>query len=81
MYGVCHAEGNIGVLMRCSICGRQIKTAESCKRGYGPVCYRKKFGIDLRVSNRGEEESMKSSDYNLPGQISLEDYLQMLPGK
>lgn len=65
--------------MKCSICGRQLKNVQSVELGFGPVCYKRKFGITPRTSRKCVEvPAGKTSGYNLKGQISIEDYLQML---
>lgn len=69
--------------MKCGICGRKLKNAKSKELGYGPVCYKRKFGIASYTSSRDADASVPSeetADYNLPGQISMEDYLQTLLG-
>lgn len=63
--------------MKCSICGRKLRNPKSRELGYGPVCYKRKFGIAPHASRRDAEEA----DHNLPGQISMEDYLQTLLGQ
>lgn len=70
--------------MKCSICGRKLRNSKSRELGYGPVCYKRKFGIiphisysDTDVLAPAEEEA----DHNLPGQLSMEDYLQTLLGQ
>ena len=66
--------------MICGICGRKLKNAKSREHGYGPVCYKRKFGVSLQTS-RGDADVPASAgeeaNYNLPGQMSMEDYLQM----
>ena len=66
----------------CLICGRKLNNPQSKASGYGPVCYRKKFGIAPYIRQRDNnitvKEKKEADDYNLPGQISVEDYLQML---
>lgn len=68
--------------MKCSICGRRLSDPLSVERGYGPVCYKRKFGV---TSHARHEKSAPSTDetpdHGLPGQISLEEYLQMLSGR
>lgn len=66
--------------MKCSVCGRRLKSPRSQEVGYGPVCYRRLFGSSLRT---GEKDYQSSADvmanYEVSGQISIEDYLQTLP--
>ena len=71
-----------GRAMKCSICGRKLTTPLSRELGYGPVCYRRKFGTypsaDHRKENRARGED---SDYNIPGQISMDDFLKTVSGE
>lgn len=70
--------------MKCSICGRKLKNPKSRELGYGPVCYKRKFGITPHVSRRGADvpaPAVEEANLNLPGQISMEDYLQTLLGQ
>ncbi len=64
--------------MICLNCGRKLKSVASMEAGYGPVCYRKMFGISLRSSckNRVSEEA-DTPCYNIPGQMTIEEFLQM----
>lgn len=51
--------------------------------GYGPVCYKRKYSIARHSSCRNADMPVSAgdeTDHNLPGQISMEDYLQMLLG-
>lgn len=66
--------------MKCSICGRKLRNPKSKELGYGPVCYKRKFGITPHTSRKSADTPVpagEDADYNLPGQISMEDYLQM----
>lgn len=68
--------------MRCSICGRQLKNLQSMELGYGPVCYRRKYGAIPHADGRKRESSAGgNSACEVPGQISMDDYLEMDPGK
>lgn len=70
--------------MKCSICGRKLKNPKSRELGYGPVCYKRKFGIAPHASRRDADvpvPAVEEIDHNLPGQISMEDYLQTLLGQ
>jgi hypothetical protein len=62
--------------MKCAICGRLLKSAASRDLGYGPVCYRRKFGSKARI---GKEDSVQYPDdslcYEIPGQMTLDDFL------
>lgn len=61
--------------MTCSLCGRKLRSEKSREIGYGPVCYRRMFGSSLkrqRIRERG------SSGEDIPGQISIEEYLKSI---
>ena len=64
--------------MKCSVCGRKLKSPKSQKVGCGPVCYKRIFGSKLQFGNKGGPSSDAEVNYNIPGQISIDDYLQML---
>lgn len=68
--------------MKCSICGRRLSNSRSRELGYGPVCYKRKFGAIPHASKKsGHLSTDEVSDYNLPGQISIDEYLQMISGQ
>lgn len=68
--------------MKCSICGRKLRNPKSRELGYGPVCYKRKFGITPHIRPRdGDSPVSAAPDYELPGQMSMEDYLQMVSGQ
>lgn len=56
--------------MRCNVCGRKLTDAESIKRGYGPVCWKRENGYKSIASKNID---WKLADYNVPGQLSFED--------
>lgn len=65
--------------MKCSICGRRLRKPESKELGYGPVCYKRKFGVTPHTWGKvADRSASEASDCDLPGQISIDDYLQTL---
>lgn len=64
--------------MKCSICGRTLRDPKSMELGYGPVCYRRKFGFSPRLRRQSKDTSSDSwmLNYNIPGQITIDEYLQ-----
>lgn len=63
--------------MVCGICGRKLNNPKSRELGYGPICYKRKFGITPHMSRRDAPvQAGQETDHNLPGQISMEEYLQ-----
>lgn len=65
--------------MKCKICGRPLKNAQSSRNGYGPVCYRKMFGNRAPVKHQKHNMSSGDSTYCLiPGQMKVEEYLQVV---
>ena len=87
----------------CLNCGRTLRNAVSRKAGYGPVCYKKMFGNNMRDSDKktfgnnmrdsgkktfgnnmrdsGKNSILNDTDitcYNMPGQITLEEYLHII---
>lgn len=63
--------------MICLNCGRKLKSITSREAGYGPVCYRKMFGTSLRGSRKDSvSETADTPYYNIPGQMTMDDYLQ-----
>lgn len=66
--------------MICLNCGRKLRSAVSMEAGYGPVCYRKVFGVRLGGSRKDNSLGTGSAPgYNIPGQITVEEYLQSIP--
>ena len=50
---------------------------QSREIGYGPVCYRREFGPVPHAGRRSNgQHDGQIPDYNIPGQISIEDYLK-----
>lgn len=65
--------------MKCSVCGRKLRSPKSQEVGYGPVCYRRLFGTSLRTNDKESQSSVDvMANYKVPGQISMDDYLQTL---
>ena len=65
--------------MKCSVCGRNLKNPESQKVGYGPVCYKRLFGSNLKSSNKASPSAAEAEvNCYIPGQMLMDDYLQML---
>lgn len=63
--------------MTCSACGRRLKNPQSKESGYGPVCYRKIFGTGSRNARNDSASHMTDIPYyDIPGQMTLDDYLQ-----
>ena len=67
--------------MKCGKCGRELKNLRSRQLGYGPVCYREM--IEGRNKNRVQYKerghpSDDFSNYEIPGQMSIDDYLRMI---
>lgn len=63
--------------MICLNCGRKLRSAASKEAGYGPVCYRKMFGTSLRSSRKDNvSETADTLYYNIPGQMTMDEYLQ-----
>ena len=63
--------------MICLNCGQVLKTAKSRELGYGPVCYKKMFGSSKQISSNTYFTSADElPDYDIPGQMSLEDFLR-----
>lgn len=68
--------------MKCSVCGRKLTTSRSRELGYGPVCYKRKFGTYPSDGHRkGEQAREEDSDYDIPGQISMDDFLGTVSGE
>lgn len=63
--------------MKCSVCGRRLRDPESMETGYGPICYQKVFGRKrVKMKSREGKDTLKSfPDYDVPGQMTIEDYL------
>ncbi|WP_283682705.1 DUF6011 domain-containing protein [Parablautia sp. Marseille-Q6255] len=53
---------------RCQKCGRKLTDLDSIKRGYGPECWETIIGKERNSC------SNLPDDYEVPGQISLFDY-------
>ena len=70
------------MLMKCLVCGRKLRNPQSKELGYGPVCHKRKFGIAPHTDRRDDNSSTgKKLGFNLPGQISIYDYPQMVSGQ
>lgn len=63
--------------MNCEICGRKLKNSNSIELGYGPVCYKKvKVSGEHIKRSKNLTSGLDNINYDIPGQIELEDYLQ-----
>lgn len=68
---------NIYAGRKCRVCGRVLKNPDSRKAGYGPVCYKRLFGISLRISHSNSISETSNMPYQmLKGQVTMEEYLQ-----
>lgn len=65
--------------MICLACGRILKSQKSKELGYGPKCYRRIYGSG-GSSRKGDKGFIIDGipHYEVPGQISIDDYLQTL---
>lgn len=62
--------------MTCMVCGRILKSHQSIELGYGSVCYRKAFGRRRKTKSEAANEAGTSFlSYDIPGQMSIEEYL------
>ncbi len=69
------------VYMICANCGRKLKSAASREAGYGPVCYKRIFGISLRGRCPNNALETAAAHYHaLQGQMTVEEYLHMVSG-
>ena len=69
-------------MSKCLLCGREITDPKSVKAGYGSVCYKKKFGVHKTAGKKREENPIIDIPYyDIPGQISIEEYLETVSGK
>ena len=67
--------------MKCGKCGRELKNPRSRQLGYGPVCYRAMASGGNKKQIQHKKHGHPSDDfsnYEVSGQISIEEYLQML---
>ena len=65
--------------MKCSVCGRKLRSPKSQEAGYGPVCYKRLFGSNLKSNNKASpSETEAEANCDIPGQMSMDDYLRML---
>lgn len=63
---------------KCALCGRKLKKEKSRELGYGPVCYKKRYGNCLRARCKKENSFIGGSlNSGLPGQMSIDDYPQL----
>lgn len=68
----------------CPKCGRKLRNPKSIEPGYGPVCYKRKFGITSHISRKDTTASVPAGENatrSLPGQIFMKDYLQTFLGQ
>lgn len=59
--------------MICIACGRMLRSQESRKIGYGPVCYERLFG--KRKKRKSKEDAGRPEDEEIPGQMNISDFL------
>jgi hypothetical protein len=64
------------------LCGRTITDPKSIETGYGPICYKKKFGASATTER--ERATRMPPDiycYDIPGQMTIEGYLKTALGQ
>lgn len=63
--------------MLCAICGRRLRSEKSRQLGYGPVCFKNTFGAvpRIRAGDSKDKTSTDDEEYDIPGQMSIEDFL------
>lgn len=57
--------------MECLVCGRKLKKPRSIELGYGPICYKSKFGSTARMRAGVEKSMTHCSGNEIPGQMTL----------
>ncbi len=63
--------------MTCVLCGRKLKNIKSKELGYGPVCYKRMFGANLQGNKKSNNSYILGlQHYDIPGQMTIDDYLQ-----
>lgn len=68
--------------MNCQGCGRTLKSQKSRELGYGPVCYKKIFGTSAKIRGLPKKESADGIPYyEIPGKMTLDDYLNKGKGE
>lgn len=66
--------------MNCQGCGRTLKSQKSRKLGYGPVCYKRKYGSATvrKSSNKVSVGTVDEAlDHNIPGQMEISEFIEM----
>lgn len=66
--------------MTCLGCGRPLKSEQSIRTGYGPICYRKIFPKKRKAMRGRSRESYSLADdknYSVPGQYNLSDFMDI----
>lgn len=66
--------------MKCSVCGRKLRSPKSREVGYGPVCYRKIMHPAPRKTRKKVSSGSSLDDilnYHIPGQMELSDFIKM----
>nr|DAS92044.1 MAG TPA: GTPase [Caudoviricetes sp.] len=66
--------------MTCLGCGRPLKSEQSIRTGYGPICYRKIFQEKRKAMRERSRESYSLADdknYSVPGQYNLSDFMDI----
>ena len=62
--------------MKCTACGRQLKSLKSREIGYGPVCYRKMFGDSPGIHSKAMKPPVDDIPYyDIPGQMTIDEFL------
>jgi hypothetical protein len=63
--------------MKCGVCHRILRSPESIKIGYGPVCYGRIAPVDRTEKRKRTTRTPRSParDDVIPGQLNLSDFM------
>ncbi len=62
---------------KCQKCGKRLSDPDSMKRGYGPECWETITGEPAKKRKTILEKMDSAEEEQIPGQMSLDDYLAL----